>query len=87
MIAFSVAPTETEGKFILLPFKPLGAEACIYPFLIFILAPSFFNAKRWRSTGLVPMAQPPGKEIFALLYFAKRGPKTNTPALIVLTNL
>ena len=65
MIAFSVAPTETEGKFILLPFKPLGAEACIYPFLIFILAPSFFNAKRWRSTGLVPMAQPPGKEIFA----------------------
>ena len=85
--AFSVAPTEIVGKDILAAFNPFFASAIIYPFLIFIFAPSFFNAKRWRSTGLVPIAHPPGNEIFAFLYFANRGPKTKTPARIVFTNL
>ena len=44
-IAFSVAPTETDGNLIFAPVKPIGASAIMYPFLIFILAPSFFNAK------------------------------------------
>ena len=75
-IAFSVAPTEIEGNFILAPFNPFFASAIIYPSLIFIFAPSFFKANKWRSTGLVPIAHPPGKETFAFLYFVKSGPKT-----------
>ena len=35
----------------------------------------------------VPIAQPPGKDTFALPNFASNGPKTNIPALIVLTKL
>ena len=46
-----------------------------------------FNANKCRSTGLVPIAQPPGRETFAFLYFVNNGPRTNTPALIVLTSL
>ena len=62
---FQVAPTEMLGNLIFVPFKPLKADACIYPFLIFILAPNFFRAKRCKSTGLVPIAHPPGSETFA----------------------
>ena len=40
-----------------------------------------------RSTGLDPIAHPPGKETRACPYFASKGPKTKTPALIVLTRL
>ena len=65
-IAFSVAPTEMLGNFISAPRNPFFASATMYPFLILIFAPSFFNAKRWRLTGLVPIAHPPGKEIFLL---------------------
>ena len=63
--AFSVAPTETEGKLIFVPLKPFFASAIIYPSFIFIFAPNFFNANKCRSTGLVPIAHPPGNETFA----------------------
>ena len=85
--AFSVAPTDTLGKVILFPFKPFFASAIINPFFILIFAPNFFNAKRCKSTGLEPIAHPPGSEILAFLYLANNGPKTKTPALIVFTNL
>ena len=85
--AFSVAPTEIVGNFITSPFNPFFASAIIYPFLIFIFAPNFFNANKCKSTGLVPIAHPPGKETFAFPYFESSGPKTNTPALIVFTSL
>ena len=63
--AFSVAPTEIEGNLILVPIKPFLASAIMYPFLIFILAPNFFKANKCKSTGLVPIAQPPGNDTFA----------------------
>ena len=76
-----------EGNFIVEPFNPFFASAIIYPFLILIFAPIFFNANKCRSTGRVPIAQPPGRETFAFLYFVNNEPRTNTPALIVLTSL
>ena len=45
-IAFSVAPTDIFGNFIVVPLKPLFASAIIYPLLIFIFAPSFLSAKQ-----------------------------------------
>ena len=69
IIKFSVAPTEILGKVILAPFNPFLASAIMYPFFILIFAPSFLSAKRCKLTGLVPMAHPPGSEIFAFLYF------------------
>ena len=56
------------GNFIVAPFKPFFASAKIYPFLIFIFAPNFFKANKCKSTGLVPIAQPPGRETFAFPY-------------------
>jgi hypothetical protein len=85
--AFSVAPTELLGNFIVVPFKPFLVSANIYPFLIFIFAPSFFKANKCKSTGLVPIAQPPGRETFAFPYLVNNEPKTKTPALIVFTSL
>ena len=67
-IAFSVAPTDMLGKIIVVPINPFFASAIIKPFLILIFAPSFFKAKRCKSTGLEPIAHPPGSEIFAFLY-------------------
>ena len=34
------------------------------------IAPNFFKANKCKSTGLVPIAHPPGNETFAFLYFA-----------------
>ena len=85
--AFSVAPTDNDGNLIVVPFNPFDASANIYPSFILIFAPSFFNANRCKSTGLVPIAHPPGKETFAFPYLANKEPRTNTPALIVLTSL
>ena len=39
------------------------------------------------STGLVPIAHPPGSDTFALPNLASKGPKTNIPARIVFTKL
>ena len=86
-IAFSVAPTETLGNLKFAPLSPLVAEATIYPFLIFIFAPNFFSANKCKSTGLVPIAHPPGSETFAFPHLLRIGPKTKTPALIVFTSL
>ena len=84
---FCVAPTDIFGNFIKLPFKPFFAEAIIYPFFTFMLAPIFFNAFKCKSIGLDPIKHPPGNETFAEPYFASRGPKTKTPALMVFTRL
>ena len=51
------------------------------------LTPSFDKALRCRSTGLVPIAHPPGNETFAFPNLASKGPSTNIPALIVFTKL
>ena len=85
--AFSGAPTEIDGKLILAPFNPCLASAKIYPSFIFIFAPNFFKANKCKSTGLEPIAHPPGKETFAFPYLVNNEPKTNTPALIVFTSL
>ena len=34
-----------------------------------------------------PIAQPPGSETLAFLYFPNKGPNTKTPALMVFTSL
>ena len=50
----------------------------------------FFNAfkpNRCISTGLVPIAQPPGNDTLAFLNLERSGPKTITPALMVFSNL
>ena len=54
--------------------RPFFASAIIYPSFILIFAPSFLRANKCRSTGLVPIAHPPGKDTFAFLYFVKSGP-------------
>ena len=41
---------------------------------------------RCKLTGRVPIAQPPGSEILAFLYFASIGPKVKIDALIVFTS-
>ena len=64
-MAFSVAPTEIDGNFIIFPFSPFLADAYIYPFFILILAPSFSKANRCKLTGLAPIAQPPGSETWS----------------------
>jgi hypothetical protein len=72
------------GNFV---FEPLFAEAIIYPSFILIFAPIFFSASSCHSTGLEPMAQPPGNETLAILYFASKGPSTSTPARIIIKNV
>ena len=52
-----------------------------------MLAPIFFNAFKCKSTGLAPIAHPPGKETLALLYLASKAPKTKKPARIVFKRL
>ena len=80
---FSVAPTDILGNFIKHPFKPFFADATIYPFFIFILAPILFKNSKCKFIGLDPIAHSPGRETLATLYFANKGPKTKTPARIV----
>ena len=87
IIKFSVAPTETFGKLIFAPLRPLFAVAYIYPSIIFIFTPIFFKASICKFTGLNPIAHPPGKETFALPNFDNNEPRTSIPALIVLTYL
>ena len=73
------------GKFISQPIN-FFALASMYPFLSSILAPSCSNADKWKSTGLVPMAHPPGNAILANPYRATREPRTNIDARIVFTS-
>jgi len=40
-----------------------------------------------KSTGRMPITQPPGNDIFAFFNFAKSGPKTQKEPRIVETNL
>ncbi len=48
-------------------------------------APSASSPRRCRSTGRVPIAQPPGIDTSARPRFASNGPSTQMPARIVLT--
>ena len=59
---FSVPVTVILSKTIVVPVSPLGALASTYPFLISISAPIASSAFRCKSTGLCPIAHPPGKE-------------------------
>ena len=82
---FSVAPTETLSKFILFPIKPFGALHFMYPLSNSNDAPSFVRALICKSTGLAPIAHPPGSETLACLLRARSGPRTKMLALIFLT--
>ena len=87
IIKFSVAPTDIFENLILFPINPLGAVAWTYPWTILYLTPKLDKAFKWISTGLVPIAQPPGSDTLALPNLASKGPRTKIPALIVLTKL
>ena len=85
IIMFSVAPTEAKGNLIFAPFKRPFTLAFIYPSFNLSFAPNFSNPNRWRSTGLAPIAHPPGKETLAFPSLAKSGPRTSIEARIFLT--
>ena len=85
IIIFSVAPTLGNDKGTWFPIKPFFTLPITYPFSTEKLAPNFFNPSKWISIGLVPMAQPPGREIFASPNLLIKGPKIKIEALIFLT--
>ena len=73
------------GKVISSPFNPFGALHSIYPRSNLNSAPSLASAFRCRSTGLAPIAHPPGRDTDACLFLARSGPRTRMLALIFLT--
>ena len=96
-------PDKSRKVNLILEFNPALFTSLLNEFKNSHIATVFFNQRRsavwnWKSiknlrankcksTGLVPIAQPPGSDIFAFLNLASNGPSTNTPARIVLTNL
>ena len=81
---FSVPVTVIMSVRIDAPCKR-SALASILPPLIFMVAPIAFKPLMCWSTGLAPIAQPPGKETVALPRRANKGPKTKIEARMVLT--
>jgi hypothetical protein len=69
--AFSVAPTEILGNLIVVPFKPFLPQLKYIHFLFLFLLLIFLKQTNVRSTGLVPIAQPPGKRNFCFSIFSK----------------
>ena len=67
------------------PLRPAGAVASMKPWPISIFAPSASKPLRCRSMGRVPMAQPPGSEIFAWPQRARSGPMMRKDARILRT--
>ena len=63
IIMFSVAPTLGKSRYTFPPVNRPFLTASMYPWPSVIDAPRAVKPFRWRSTGLVPMAQPPGREI------------------------
>ena len=55
------------------------------PFSILKFTPIFANPSRCKFTGLVPMAQPPGRATTACPNLANSGPRTKIEALIFFT--
>ena len=91
IVMFSVAPTETFGKWIFAPWRPPSASNQTQPFWLFgtSVAPIFFRATIWKSTGRpdVWIRQPPGPWTFASENRAMRGPKTVNPPRVGLYSL
>ena len=82
---FSVAPTDGKSKYNLFPTN-FSVAASTKPWSISIFAPKALNPFKCKSIGLVPIAHPPGIEIFVLLNLASNGPITKKEALIFLTS-
>ncbi len=88
IITFSVPVTVTLLKWMSAARKrpSLGARATTLPASSFTSAPNASNPARCKSIGRVPIAQPPGKETFALPKRASSGPSARTDARIVFTS-
>ena len=87
IIKFSVPVTVTVSNIILAAFNlPRLHVALIYPSSILIDAPIASNPLICRSTGLGPIAQPPGKDTLASPNLVIKGPKIKIEARIVFTN-
>ena len=86
MIAVWVPPTVTLGNAISPPLNPRGARATTKPPSTSMSAPSCAIAMMRRSTGRVPMAQPPGIETRASPMRATSGASTQKLARILETS-
>ena len=84
IIKFCVAPTLGNPRGICAPLS-LSDFAWIYPWTLVISAPNASNPFKCKSTGLEPMAHPPGSETIDSSRFAIIGPITRKEALICLT--
>ena len=77
-----VAPTEDEPNTMRAPVRPFGALASMVPASSEMVAPRVASALMCRSTGLAPMAQPPGIDTRAWPKRASSGPSTRIVARI-----
>ena len=68
------------------PFRRPLLLISIYPCPCVIEPPRAAKPFRCRSTGLEPMAQPPGSDIFTWPHLASSGPATRKDARILLTS-
>ena len=75
LLAASVAPTLGKLSAIFAPLRPSGAVHSIAPRLSRIFTPRLFRAFRWRSIGLGPSSQPPGKVRTAFFLRPSREPR------------
>ena len=83
----SVAPTLGKSRYIVLPviFSALASTMPRLSCSSFILTPRALSPFRWSSTGLFPIAQPPGRCITALPVLSSRAPSTRIDARIIFT--
>ena len=81
--AFSVAPTLEKGNSILAACILARLAASKIPSFSSMVAPMAFIAIRWRSTGLFPMAHPPGQVIWSFLLRANILPSKITEERIL----
>ena len=84
IMMFSVAPTEGKSKYIFPPTS-LSTSASILPCSVFTSTPRALKPFKCKSTGLVPIAQPPGSDVLLLPSLANNGPITRNDALILFT--
>ena len=82
IIVVMVAPTEDEPNTMRAPVRPFGALASMVPASSEMVAPRVARALMCRSTGLAPMAQPPGIDTRAWPKRASSGPSTRIVARI-----
>ena len=80
-----MAPTEVNGMTIVAPRSPAGALRVDVAAVERDLAPICSRPLRCRSTGRVPIAQPPGSETRASRTRASSGPSTRIEARILRT--